>query len=211
VVERQLAKGGKKKEDLGREAFESCVWAWKEESGGKILSQLRLMGFSLDWSRERFTMDATLSRAVREVFVSLYEAGLVYRGDYIVNWCPRCVTGLSDLEVETEAGAGEPLAHPLSREGRRAGRGGGHHAPRDDAGRHRGGRRTRDERFRALIGRTLVLPSWAARSPWWRTPSWTGSSGPARSRSRPPTIPTTSRPRSAWAARPSTSWTSGPS
>jgi valyl-tRNA synthetase len=106
VVERQLAKEGKRKEDLGREAFEKRVWAWKEESGGIILRQLRLMGFSLDWSRERFTMDAGLSRAVREVFVSLHEQGLVYRGTYIVNWCPRCVTALSDLEVETEAEPG---------------------------------------------------------------------------------------------------------
>jgi valyl-tRNA synthetase len=106
VVERQLAKEGKQKEDLGREAFEKRVWAWKEESGGRILRQLRLMGFSLDWSRERFTMDPGLSRAVREVFVSLHEQGLVYRGNYIVNWCPRCVTALSDLEVETTAEPG---------------------------------------------------------------------------------------------------------
>ncbi len=106
VVEKQLAKEGKKKEDLGREEFEKRVWCWKEESGGKILRQLRLMGFSLDWSRERFTMDPGLSRAVREVFVSLWEQGLVYRGNYIVNWCPRCVTALSDLEVETHPEAG---------------------------------------------------------------------------------------------------------
>jgi valyl-tRNA synthetase len=102
VVERQLAKEGKRKEDLGREAFEERVWKWKAESGGIILKQLRLMGFSLDWTRERFTLDPMLSRAVREVFVSLYEAGLIYRGNYIVNWCPRCVTALSDLEVETD-------------------------------------------------------------------------------------------------------------
>jgi valyl-tRNA synthetase len=106
VVERQLAKEGKKKEDLGREEFEKRVWCWKEESGGTILRQLRLMGFSLDWSRERFTMDPGLSRAVREVFVSLWEQGLVYRGNYIVNWCPRCGTALSDLEVETHPEAG---------------------------------------------------------------------------------------------------------
>jgi valyl-tRNA synthetase len=106
VVERQLADEGKRKEDLGRAAFEERVWQWKAESGGKILKQLRLMGFSLDWTRERFTLDPMLSRAVREVFVSLYEAGLIYRGNYIVNWCPRCVTALSDLEVETEPEAG---------------------------------------------------------------------------------------------------------
>ena len=102
VVERQLAAEGKRKEDLGREAFEKRVWEWKEKSGGRILEQLRVIGCSLDWSRERFTLDETLSRAVREVFVSLWEQGLIYRGDYIVNWCPRCVTALSDLEVETE-------------------------------------------------------------------------------------------------------------
>jgi valyl-tRNA synthetase len=106
VVERQLAKEGLRKEDLGREEFEARVWRWKEESGGRILNQLRLMGYSLDWTRERFTMDPMLSRAVREVFVGLWEQGLVYRGDYIVNWCPRCGTALSDLEVETEAEAG---------------------------------------------------------------------------------------------------------
>jgi valyl-tRNA synthetase len=106
VVERQLAREGKRKEDLGREAFEARVWQWKEKSGGRILEQLRLMGFSLDWTRERFTMDPGYSRAVREVFVALYEQGLIYRGLYIVNWCPRCVTALSDLEVETEPVAG---------------------------------------------------------------------------------------------------------
>ncbi|PYQ55558.1 MAG: valine--tRNA ligase [Acidobacteria bacterium] len=107
VVERQLAKEGKKKEDLGREAFEARVWKWKEESGGRILNQLRIMGYSLDWTRERFTMDPGMSRAVREVFVQLWEQGLIYRGYYIVNWCPRCVTALSDLEVETETEPGQ--------------------------------------------------------------------------------------------------------
>jgi valyl-tRNA synthetase len=106
VVERQLAQEGKTKEDLGREVFEARVWAWKATSGGRILQQLRIMGFSLDWSRERFTLDEGLSRAVREAFVRLWEAGLVYRGTYIVNWCPRCVTALSDLEVETSAEPG---------------------------------------------------------------------------------------------------------
>ena len=158
VVERQLATGGKKKEDLGREAFERCVWAWKEQSGGKILHQLRLMGFSLDWSRERFTMDAMLSRAVREVFVSLYEAGLVYRGDYIVNWCPRCVTALSDLEVETEAERGS-LWHIRYPE-----KGGGPGIvvattrPETMLGDTAVAVHPDDERYRALIGRTLVLP-----------------------------------------------------
>jgi valyl-tRNA synthetase len=102
VVERQLAADGKTKEDLGRQAFIERVWRWKEESGGTIIRQLKRLGASCDWSRERFTMDPGLSRAVREVFVRLWEDGLVYRDDYIVNWCPRCQTVLADLEVERE-------------------------------------------------------------------------------------------------------------
>ena len=102
VVERQLAAEGKTKEDLGREAFVARVWKWKEESGGTIIRQLKQLGASCDWSRERFTMDEGLSRAVREVFVRLYDEGLIYRDDRIVNWCPRCQTVLSDLEVERE-------------------------------------------------------------------------------------------------------------
>jgi valyl-tRNA synthetase len=102
VVERQLAAEGKTKEDLGREAFVARVWQWTEESGGTILRQLRRLGASCDWPRLRFTLDAGLSRAVREEFVRLYDEGLIYRDDYIVNWCPRCQTVLSDLEVERE-------------------------------------------------------------------------------------------------------------
>jgi valyl-tRNA synthetase len=100
VVERQLMAEGKGRKDLGREAFVERVWAWKADSGGTIMAQLRRLGASCDWSRERFTMDEGLSRAVREVFVSLHEEGLIYRGDYLVNWCPRCESALSDLEVE---------------------------------------------------------------------------------------------------------------
>src|SRR5258706_1020415 len=102
VVERQLAAEGKTKEDLGREAFAERVWKWKEESGGTIIKQLKRLGASCDWPRERFTMDAGLSRAVRETFVRLYDEGLIYRDDYIVNWCPRCQTVLADLEVERD-------------------------------------------------------------------------------------------------------------
>jgi len=100
VVERKLAAEGSSREALGREAFIERVWQWREEYGGKILNQIRRLGASVDWSRERFTMDEGLSRAVREVFVRLYEEGLIYRGDYIINWCPRCHTALADLEVE---------------------------------------------------------------------------------------------------------------
>ncbi len=158
VVERQLAKEGQRKEDLGREAFEARIWKWREQSGGTITKQLRVMGFSLDWTRERFTLDATLSRAVREVFVSLWEQGLIYRGSYIVNWCPRCVTALSDLEVEThphaghlwhiryrEVGGGEGLVVATTR-------------PETLLGDTAVAVNPEDERYRALIGKRLVLP-----------------------------------------------------
>src|SRR5581483_6152924 len=102
MVERQLAKEGKKRRDMGREKFVERVWEWKREYGGAILDQMKRLGASVDWSREYFTMDENLSRAVREVFVRLYEEGLIYRGKYIVNWCPRCGTAISDLEVKHE-------------------------------------------------------------------------------------------------------------
>src|SRR5437763_720643 len=102
LLERQLAAEGRTKEDLGREAFLERAWRWKEETGGTIIRQLKRLGASCDWARERFTMDPGLSRAVREAFVRLWEEGLIYRDDYIVNWCPRCQTVLSDLEVERE-------------------------------------------------------------------------------------------------------------
>jgi valyl-tRNA synthetase len=102
VVERQLAAEGKGKDDLGRDAFVRRVWAWKEEAGGTIIGQLKKLGASCDWSRLRFTLDEDLMRAVREAFVRLYDEGLIYRDDYIVNWCPRCQTVLSDLEVDRE-------------------------------------------------------------------------------------------------------------
>ena len=100
VVEKQLHEEGADRQDLGREAFVKRVWKWRNESGGTITKQLKKLGCSLDWERDRFTMDEGLSKAVREVFVSLYEEDLIYKGDYIINWCPRCHTALSDLEVE---------------------------------------------------------------------------------------------------------------
>ena len=102
MVERQLASEGTKRVDLGREKFEERVWEWKRHYGGAILDQMKRLGASVDWDREYFTMDENLSRAVREVFVRLYEEGLIYRGKYIVNWCPRCGTAISDLEVKHE-------------------------------------------------------------------------------------------------------------
>ena len=107
MVERQLAKEGKKRREMGREKFVERVWEWKREYGGAILDQMKRLGASVDWGREYFTMDENLSRAVREVFVRLYEEGLIYRGKYIVNWCPRCETAISDLEVKHEDVAGK--------------------------------------------------------------------------------------------------------
>lgn len=100
VVEKELAKKGKTKEDIGRENFTNIVWEWKEKYGGTIIEQIKHIGASCDWTRLRFTMDEGLSSAVIKVFVDLYNEGLIYRGNYIINWCPRCKTALSDLEVE---------------------------------------------------------------------------------------------------------------
>ncbi|MDH7480080.1 MAG: valine--tRNA ligase, partial [Syntrophomonadaceae bacterium] len=99
-VEEQLASEGLSKYDLGREKFLERVWDWKNKYGATIINQLKLLGASCDWSRERFTMDEGCSKAVREVFVRLYQRGLIYRGDYIINWCPKCQTTISDIEVE---------------------------------------------------------------------------------------------------------------
>ncbi|MBI2494694.1 MAG: valine--tRNA ligase [Candidatus Rokubacteria bacterium] len=153
VVERQLAAEGRTKDDLGREAFLERVWQWKEESGGTIIRQLKRLGASCDWSRERFTMDPGLSRAVREVFVRLYRAKLIYRDDYIVNWCPRCQTVLSDLEVEREERDAEfvyikygPLTLGTVRPETKLGDTGLAVHPRD-------------ARYRKYVGRLLEIPS----------------------------------------------------
>ena len=107
VVERELAKEGLSRHDLGREAFVERVWQWKAEYGGRILSQMRRLGDSVDWSRERFTMDEGLSRAVQTIFKRLYDDGLIYRAERIINWCPRCLTALSDIEVDHSDDDGE--------------------------------------------------------------------------------------------------------
>ncbi|WP_031145626.1 valine--tRNA ligase [Streptomyces erythrochromogenes] len=106
-VEQQLAEEGKSRHDLGREAFVERVWQWKEEYGGKILGQMRRLGDGVDWSRERFTMDEGLSKAVQTIFKKLYDDGLIYRAERIINWCPRCLTAISDIEVEYQEDAGE--------------------------------------------------------------------------------------------------------
>jgi valyl-tRNA synthetase len=116
VVERQLAKEGTTRFDLGREAFVQRVWDFVGETGSTILDQLRAVGCSCDWDRTRFTLDEGLSRAVRDVFVRLYDKGLIYRGNYLVNWCPRCLTALSDEEAEPEETQGKlyHLRYPLA-------------------------------------------------------------------------------------------------
>ncbi|MBI4544541.1 MAG: valine--tRNA ligase [Gemmatimonadetes bacterium] len=135
VVERQLAQEGKTRYDLGREAFVERVWDWVQETGSTILEQLRSIGSSCDWSRTRFTLEPELSRAVREVFVRLYEKGLVYRGNYIINWCPRCLTALSDEEAEPEETRGKLyyLRYPLV-ERTQQGEGGDGHGEADTRG-----------------------------------------------------------------------------
>lgn len=116
VVEHELRKEGTSRHDIGREAFVERVWAWKEESGNTISSQMRKLGDSVDWSRERFTLDEGLSAAVREVFVALYEQGLMYRANRIINWCPDCRTALSDIEVEhiEESGQLTHIRYPFT-------------------------------------------------------------------------------------------------
>ncbi len=158
VVERHLAKEGLTREDVGREKFIERVWKWKEEYGGKILNQIRCLGASVDWSRARFTMDEGLSRAVREVFVKLYEEGLIYKGDYMINWCPRCHTALADLEVEHEEKEGSLyfIAYPLAQ-----GKGKVVVAttrPETMLGDTAVAVNPRDPRYRDLIGEKVILP-----------------------------------------------------
>ena len=107
VVEKQLASKGQTRHDLGREEFVKKVWEWKAESGGQILGQMKRLGDSVDWSREAFTMDENLSQAVLTIFKKLFDQGLIYRAERIINWCPRCLTALSDIEVEHQDDAGE--------------------------------------------------------------------------------------------------------
>jgi valyl-tRNA synthetase len=153
VLERQLATEGETKEDLGRDGFLARAWKWKEETGGTIVRQLRRLGASCDWSRERFTMDPGLSRAVRESFVRLWEEGLIYRDDYIVNWCPHCQTVLSDLEVEREERDGEFVYikyGPVSL---------GTVRPETKLGDTGLAVHPKDKRYRHLVGKTLEVPS----------------------------------------------------
>ena len=158
VVERELAEEGLRRQDLGREKFLVRVWAWKEKYGDEIYDQLIRLGVSCDWERARFTMDEGLSRAVREVFVRLYEDNLVYRGQYIIHWCPRCGTALSDEEAEKQEQAGRlyTLRYPLTD-------GSGHievatTRPETILGDTGIAVHPEDERYRALVGKTAILP-----------------------------------------------------
>ncbi len=136
VVERQLEAQGISRHQLGRDKFIEKVWEWKEESGDTITRQLRRLGSSLDWSRERFTMDPGLSAAVQEVFIRLYREGLIYRGQRLVNWDPALHTAISDLEVISEEEQGSFMALQLSPGRRRRPPDRGHHPPGNHAGRY---------------------------------------------------------------------------
>jgi len=180
VVERQLAEEGLHRDDLGREAFVERVWEFVTETGGTILEQLKAIGASCDWQRTRFTLDDDLQRAVREVFVSLYEKELIYRGEYIINWCPRCLTALSNEEAEGTETQGRlwhlryPIAEGSAEAARAASEAGSAAVGRLDDGRwyltvsttrpetmlgdtgvavHPG-----DERYEALVGADVELP-----------------------------------------------------
>jgi valyl-tRNA synthetase len=164
AVEKELAKEGKTRQDLGREAFLARVWRWKERYGNEIVDQLKTLGCSCDWSRQRFTLDEGLSRAVRTAFVRLYREGLIYRGDYMINWCPRCSTALSDIEVEHEEQDGNLyfIRYPLE--------GGGSVTiattrPETMLGDTGVAVNPGDERYRHLIGRAAVLPILGRRLP----------------------------------------------
>lgn len=157
-VEDELAKQGLSRHELGREEFLKRVWAWKEEYGGTIIRQLKRLGSSCDWDRERFTMDEGCSRAVKEVFLRLYRKGLIYRGSYLVNWCPQCATTLSDIEVEHEEREGRlwHIRYPLAD-------GSGYiqvatTRPETMLGDTAVAVHPDDERYRGLVGKKVILP-----------------------------------------------------
>jgi valyl-tRNA synthetase len=158
ILERQLKAEGKARDDLGREQFLERAWQWQAESGGTIANQMRRLGFSVDWSRQRFTMDEGLSQAVSEAFVRLYEEGLIYRGKYLVNWCPASQSAVSDLEVESQEVDGKlwHFRYPLAQ-------GDGFvevatTRPETMLGDTAVAVNPQDERYQALIGQTVLLP-----------------------------------------------------
>ena len=153
-----MRKEGISKDDIGRDGFLERAWAWKEQYGGRIISQLKKLGSSCDWSRERFTLDEGCSEAVKEVFVRLYNKGLIYRGERIINWCPHCLTSISDAEVEYEDQAGHfwHIKYPFKD-------GSGYlefatTRPETMLGDTAVAVNPNDERYKDLIGKTLVIP-----------------------------------------------------
>ncbi|MBI4505877.1 MAG: valine--tRNA ligase [Chloroflexi bacterium] len=165
VVEEELAKEGLTRHDLGRQRFVERVWQWKEKYGGIIAHQMRRMGASCDWTRERFTLDEGLSRAVRAAFVRLYEKGLIYRGTYLVNWCPRCATAISDLEVEHEETDGHLWYVRYAVEGAPQGIDVATTRPETILGDTAVAVNPHDERYEHLVGKTAVLPVLGRRIP----------------------------------------------
>src|SRR5215475_8703520 len=167
VVERELAKEGLSRHDLGREAFVDRVWQWKAEYGGRILSQMRRLGDSVDWSRERFTMDDGLSRAVQTIFKQLFDDDLIYRAERIINWCPRCLTALSDIEVDHTDDEGE-LVYIRYGDNSKAGGGGivvATTRPETMLGDTAVAVHPDDERYAHLNGETVELPLTGRRIP----------------------------------------------
>ena len=158
ILDRELKAQGKTRQDVGREAYLKRAWEWKEESGGAIVGQLRRLGLSVDWSRERFTMDEGLSAAVLEAFITLYEQGLIYRGQYLVNWCPASQSAVSDLEVENQEVKGHlwHFRYPLTD-------GSGYvevatTRPETMLGDTAVAVNPTDDRYQSIIGKTIILP-----------------------------------------------------
>ena len=158
VVERMLAKEGIKRSDLGREEFERRVWKWKEESGGVIKQQMIQLGASCDWTRERFTLEPALYRAVLEAFLRLYREGLIYRGRYMVNWCPRCLTAISDLEVVHNERVGEIWNIPYPIVGSEDFLVVATTRPETMLGDTAVAVHPEDDRYQSIIGKTVLLP-----------------------------------------------------
>ena len=193
VVERILAKEGTTRYKIGREKFLERMWEWTNTCRSNIGMQHRRLGTSCDWSREKFTLDPGPSLAVRTTFVNLYNKGLIYRGERIINWCPRCATTLSDLEVDHKDLNGHlwHLKYPLAD-------GDGYlivatTRPETMLGDTAVAVNPEDERYSNLIGKEIMLPIMNRRIPSWQTLSWIRPSAPAQSKLLPHTTPWTLR------------------